>query len=361
MNLSTNLQRLLILGLSGPIVALNVWLLSQVYRYFEPIISLFAIAAMLAFLLNYLVQAFQRARLSRIQAATVVLAMTSAVLVVLLVLFVPLLVEQTNQLLGRIPDWLAASQTNLRAWERWAIERNFPVNIRDLGDRLVTQLETQLEALLKQTLSLAVATLSGLINTILVLVLTFYMLLYGDRLWYGLINLIPARIGLPLSESLRLNFHKFFICQILLAAFMTLTLLPYFLGRNVPFAVLFALVIGLAELVPLVGASLGIGLVCLLLALQNMGLAIEIAIVAVLLQQVRDNILAPRMMGNFTGLNPIWIFVALLAGLQIAGFLGIIVAVPIAGTIKSTIDAVYHLNPNQMHAKEELPEKSTQE
>jgi len=42
---------------------------------------------------------------------------------------------------------------------------------------------------------------------------------------------------------------------------------------------------------------------------------------AVFMQQIKDN-LAPRLMGNFTGLNPIWIFIALLMGAQIAGFLG---------------------------------------
>jgi len=40
------------------------------------------------------------------------------------------------------------------------------------------------------------------------------------------------------------------------------------------------------------------------------------------MQQIKDNLLAPRLMGNFTGLNPIWIFIALLMGAQIAGFLG---------------------------------------
>jgi len=43
---------------------------------------------------------------------------------------------------------------------------------------------------------------------------------------------------------------------------------------------------------------------------------------AIFMQQIKDNLLAPRLMGNFTGLNPIWIFIALLMGAQIAGFLG---------------------------------------
>ena len=52
-------------------------------------------------------------------------------------------------------------------------------------------------------------------------------------------------------------------------------------------------------------------------------------------------------MGNFTGLNPIWIFVALLIGAEIAGFLGALVAVPVAGTIKGTSDYI-RAQPNKV-------------
>ena len=121
---------------------------------------------------------------------------------------------------------------------------------------------------------------------------------------------------------------------------MVVTLTPMFLALKVPFALLFALLIGLTELIPFIGATLGIGLVTILVLFQNWWLAIQVAMVAIFMQQIKDNVLAPRVMGNFTGLNPIWIFIALLMGVQIAGLLGAIISVPIAGTIKGTIDAI---------------------
>ncbi|MDP8966639.1 MAG: AI-2E family transporter, partial [Cyanobacteriota bacterium] len=69
-------------------------------------------------------------------------------------------------------------------------------------------------------------------------------------------------------------------------------------------------------------------------------LAIRVVTAAIFMQQIKDNLLAPRLMGEFIGLNPILIFIALLIGAKIAGVLGVIVAVPIAGTIKGTIDAI---------------------
>jgi predicted PurR-regulated permease PerM len=344
MHRSPHLQRLLVLGLSGPIVALNIWLLTQVFRYFEHLITLLVTAAILAFLLNYLVQFFERAQITRTQAVIVVLFITCALLVILGGTLVPIVIQQTTQLLEKIPTWLEASLQKMQTLDTWAKARNLPLDIRGFSDRINTQLESQIQTLASQALGFALGTLSGVVDSVLVLVLAFYMLLYGGRLWQGLVNLLPPQLGVPLSQSLRLNFQNFFISQLLLAVIMAIALVPVFIWMRVPFALLFALLIGIAELIPFIGATLGISLVSALVMLQDLGLGVQVAIAATILQQIRDNILAPRMMGGFTGLNPIWIFIALLMGLQIAGFLGVVVAVPIAGTIKDTLDAIREIN-----------------
>ena len=333
-----NLQRLIIFGLSGPIAALNIWLISQVFRYFEHLVTVVTVAAILAFLLNYPVKWFERLRIGRTKAIILVLLITVALLVLFAITVVPSLVSQTTQLLEKIPDWLRTSQTNLAAFDNWAKVRNFPLDLKDFGGRLASQIENQLQGVAAQALGLALGTLSGVVDGVLIIVLAFYMLLYGDRLWRGLIRLLPQRVGEPFSRSLQLNFHNFFLSQFVLALFMVIGLIPIFLWLRVPFALLFALLIGIAELIPFIGAALGIGLVTILVMFQNFWLAVWVAIAATTLQQIRDNLIAPKIMGDFTGLNPIWIFIALLMGLQIAGLLGVFVAVPLAGTIKGTID-----------------------
>jgi len=211
------------------------------------------------------------------------------------------------------------------------------------------------QVLATQVVGFALGTLSGLLDTVLVFVLAFYMLLYGKSLWQGTVNLLPPQIGLPFSESLRLNFQNFFISQLLLGLFMVATLTPIFLTLQVPFALLFALLIGIAELIPFIGATLGIGLVTILVMLNSFWLAIRVAIAAIVMQQIKDNLLAPRLMGEFIGLNPILIFIALLVGGQIAGVLGVIIAVPVAGTIKGTIDAIRLLSQISVVATETVP------
>ncbi|MBD2359787.1 AI-2E family transporter [Anabaena minutissima FACHB-250] len=340
MRRSAYLQSLLFYGLSGPIVALNVWLLSVLFGYFQHPITILSFAAILAFLLNYPVKFFEQARITRTQAVIIVLLFTLTLFGILGVTLVPIVIDQTIQLLNKIPDWLTASQANLAQLETFAKQRQLRVDLRVLSNQINASIQNVVQQLASGAVGVAGTLLSGLLNFVLVVVLAFYMLLYGDRVWYGLINLLPSKFRIPFAKSLHLNFQNFFLSQILLGLFMVVVLTPIFLILKVPFALLFAILIGISELIPFIGAALGIGTVTLLVLLQNWWLAVQVALAAIIMQQIKDNLLAPKLLGNFIGLNPIWIFVAILMGYEIAGLLGTLVAVPIAGTIKGTFDAM---------------------
>ncbi len=340
MHRSADFRRLLFWGLSGPLLALNVWILAQVFSYFQQMITVVVIATLLAFLLNYPVRFLVRFYKSRSQAVIVVLLLTLTLLLILGITLGPIVINQTADLLKNIPAWLVASNKNLDQLNHWAREHRLPLDFKSFSERLNTRIESQVQVLATQVVGFALGTLSGLLDTVLVIVLAFYMLLYGGKLWQSLVSLLPPKIGLPFSQSLRLNFQNFFISQLLLGLFMFGTLTPIFVILNVPFPLVFALLIGVGELIPFIGATLGIGLVTILVMLNSFWLAIRVAIAAMIMQQIKDNLLAPRLMGEFIGLNPLLIFIALLMGAKIAGPLGVIVAVPVAGTIKGTIDAI---------------------
>ena len=337
---SPNFQNLLIIGLGFPVIGLNLWVLSQIFRYFEHPIVILTVAALIAFLLNYPVKILERLHFRRTPAIVCVLLITVALLSILGVTVVPSALEQTTQLVQQVPEWIRASNENINAWEEWGKLKGLPVDLNVLRTQINTKIDTQLQEIGAQILGLAVGTLSGVLDTLSIVVLSVYMLLYGNRLWMGIVELLPQRIGTPLSTSLRLNFQNFFISQLLLGAFMASTLTPTFFFLKVPFGLSFAILIGFSELIPFVGASLGIGLVTLLIMLKNLGLGVSVLIASIIMQQIKDNLLAPRLMGEFIGLNPIAILICLLIGGQIAGLLGIVVAVPIVGTIKGTIDLI---------------------
>lgn len=329
-------RRYLLLGFSGPVIVLNLWLLGLVFHYFEQLITILVTAAILSLLLNYLVQLFERVRLSRLQAVLMVLFITLVALVLMGLTLIPMVLQQATQLLEGLPEWLNDASTRLLWLERLSQNRMLPFRL----DQLTAQAEQQIQTLLGLLPGLAVGTLGKLFDTVLIVVLAFYMLLYGGQLWQGLMGLLPPPLGQALSTSLRLNFQRFFISQLLLGLFMVVVLIPIFLVLQVNFGLLFALIIGGFNLIPFIGAALGIGLVVLLALTQGPWLALQVAIAALVVQQIKDNLLTPKLLGNAFGLNPLWIFIALLIGARVAGLLGVLLSIPVAGSIKSTGEAM---------------------
>jgi predicted PurR-regulated permease PerM len=112
-----------------------------------------------------------------------------------------------------------------------------------------------------------------------------------------------------------------------------------FLILQVPFGLLFGLTIGFMALVPF-GGTVGIILVTLLVALRDIGLGLKVLLASVLVQQILENLVGPRVLGKVTGLNPVWVLIAILSGARVGGLLGVVVAVPIAVVIKSALQSI---------------------
>ncbi|EFA72655.1 Protein of unknown function UPF0118 [Raphidiopsis brookii D9] len=189
---------------------MNVWLLSLLFHYFQHPITILSIAAILAFLLNYPVQLLEKARITRTYSVIIVLVITLTLLVILGFTLVPMLVEQTTQLLRNIPDWVTSSQENLSKLQVLARQKRLHIDFSVVSSQINASVQNILQQIASGAVGFAGTLLSALLNIVLVVVLAFYMLIYGDRLWSGLINQLPSYIGLPLSKSLQLNFHNFF-------------------------------------------------------------------------------------------------------------------------------------------------------
>ena len=347
-------RRYLILSLSGPLLFLNIWLLGQIFGYFQQVITIVTLAAILALLLNYLVDWLEYIHLRRVQAVVLVALLMVTLLIVTGLTVIPTVIDQATQLLKVLPDVLKDGTSQVMSLNQWA---DNPYVVLDLN-QITEQVGTLIQRLLELLPALAIDTIGRLFDMIIVIVLAFYMLLYGQKMWQGLVKLLPANLGPALSVSLQFNFQQFFISQLLLAAFMLVALIPVFELLRVKFSLLLALTIAISQLIPFIGATLGIGLVTLLVMLQGFWLAVQVAIAAILLQQIKDNLIAPKLLGDFIGLSPIWVFIALLIGARVAGLLGLLLAIPIAGTIKSTVEHMQAMETAHTVSQFGLPAES---
>jgi predicted PurR-regulated permease PerM len=327
------------IALALPLLVLNVWAASTAFNYFNSLLVIVIAASLLAFLLNYPVNLLQIKGSNRERASIVVFLLSVSILLGLGVTLVPLALQQAQQLVLSLPKWIDSGKQQLLLFNMQLEGMGFPLNLDTLTEQLVDRLKSQLQSITEQALSLALFTVTSLIDSLLTLVLTFYLLQHGDELWESLISWLPGKFRAPFSQTLRQSFEKFFLGQFILATTLGSSLTLAFLWLRVPFGLLFGLTIGTIALVPF-GGSVGIALVTLLVALRDIWLGVKVLAAAVLVQQIIENIVAPRVLGSITGLNPVWVFISILTGARVGGLLGVIIAVPTAVVIKTALEAI---------------------
>ena len=335
----TPFARFLAIALFAPLIVLNALAVSLIFDYFHSLIVILMAASLLAFLLNYPVSWMEHQGARREQVAILVFLVALSILLALGVTLVPLVLTQAQQLVARLPEWIDSGRYQLMVLNGWAENQGLPINLDALVDQINDRLKGQLQAIAGQVLNLAVVTVTSLLDFVLTMVLSFYLLQHGDQLWLSLVQWLPAQTRQPFSQTLRLSFQNFFIGQLIFATCMACALIPTFLWLKVPFGLLFGLTIGIMALVPY-GGTVGIILTIVLVALQDVWLGLRVLIAAEIVQQILDNLVAPRILGSVTGLNPVWILISVLTGARVGGLLGVIVAVPTAVVIKTALSAV---------------------
>lgn len=322
------------------LVLVTGWVTLTALRYVGELLSILITAGLIAFLLNYAVAILQ-AFLPRSIAAVLVYLLAGVVVVLIVLTLVPPVFIQARQLVVNLPSLLDSAQQQLAMFQAWSAEHNLPFDVRILASQFLSRVQNLSEAIASKGFGLVVGTFNWVLDLIFVLVISFYMLIDGERLWGGVTSVLAPKIREELTQSLKRNLQRFVSGQLLLGLFMAITLTPAFWALRVPFFLLFAVFIGFMEVIPFIGATLGIAAVTVVVAFIDWWLALQVLAVAIALQQIKDNLVAPRIMGNLTGLSPVIIFVSLLLGAQFGGFLGVILAIPLTGVVKSLAEIVF--------------------
>ncbi|MDX1976989.1 MAG: AI-2E family transporter [Pseudanabaenaceae cyanobacterium bins.68] len=342
------------LWLTFPLIVLNGWVALQVLQYFQPLASILMAASVIAFLLNYPVQALAARGVNRGNAVIFVFLLTVSVLVAVGVTLIPVLLEQLNEFAKRLPSWIESGNSQLLTLQAWADEQNLQLDLTGITSQLSGKFSGQLQSLTGKVLTFALDTLGSVVNLLLGLALMFYLLLRGNQIWSGIFQWFPLKIGSLIQTSLRQNILNYYIGQATLATLNGVTMTLAFFALEVPFGLLFGLGIGFMTLVPFGGAT-AVTVVTLLVTLENFWLGVKVLIATVIIDQIIGNVIAPRILGNLTGLNPAWILISLLVGVKVAGPLGLVVAVPVASSIKSTFDQLRSPKPESSEFEAVLP------
>ncbi|AUT01688.1 AI-2E family transporter [Nostoc sp. CENA543] len=309
------------------------WGIVQVLAYFSTVIVIFTLAAVVAFLLNYPVQWMQRF-LPHTVAVIIVFLLSLLILIGFTLTIGFAALSQGQQLLQQSPDFinfvislLERLQTLLQQW-------NLQVDFSAIEE----EIRNQALAGIAVGLGTAQRLLANLVDLILIAVVAFFMLLNGANLWNFFLKLFPEHLRSKITSSIQRNFLGFFWGRLILSVFFGVSTFIVFLILQVPYTLILATIAGVFDLIPGIGATLGISIVALIVLPQGIWVSIKVLVGCILLQQVEENLLMPRIMQGSLNINPVVMFFALLIGARVAGLLGVFLAVPVAGVIISLFE-----------------------
>lgn len=320
------LVRFLLLVASG-------WAIVQLLAYFEAVIVIFTFATILAFLLSYPVGWLRRFLPDGVAVGVVFLL--SIVIIGSLIITIGLTVlSQGQQLIDSITGVVNSLVPLLQRLEEFLRNRNLQIDLSFIQE----ELRNQALSTLVNSLAILQGLMTNFVTFILIAVVAFFMLLDGENLWNFIIRIVPKQRRHKFTNIIRRSFLGFFRGQLLLTAFLTSTTFVVFLVLKVPFALILSVIIGVVDIIPGIGATLAVSTVTLFVLSQGVWLALKVLIACIVLQQIQDNLIAPRIMQDALNLNPVVVFFALLIGARVAGLLGVFISIPIAGVIVSLFE-----------------------
>ncbi|MFN6465732.1 MAG: AI-2E family transporter [Nostoc sp. DedVER02] len=338
MNFSLNqLLKWLIFTLLFPLVFLNAWLAFLLVKNLQPVVTILILATLLAFVLNYPVTILQKQGVKRGYAVALVFISALIIIIALGITLVPIVLEQFNEMVKVLPQWIDSSEEKLQTLNAWFSSHKLNVNLSQLLTQVTDQLPNEFEFVTDKLLNIIRDTIDSVSDGLIIVVLTFYLLLDGPRIWEVIFKKLPGSFAQQVKQSIQQNFQNYLIGQVTLAFMMGASLTLLFLAFQVQFALLFGLGVGLLSLIPF-GDVVSLAVITFIIATHDFWLAAKILAVAVVIDQLIDQAIAPRLLGKFTGLRPIWVLISLLVGTNVAGVLGLLIAVPVAGFIKDAAD-----------------------
>jgi predicted PurR-regulated permease PerM len=316
------------------VFVLMLWLLSE-------ILLPFVAGAAIAYLLTPITDRIERLGVNRLAAALLIITLVVMAIVVLILLVAPILGGQLASFIDNIPGYVTKLQSLLsdpsRPWVQKVLGAGFSAD-KSIGD-LVTQGVSWITTFLKSLWSGGRALVSLFSLVVVTPVVAFY-LIYD---WHRMIRSADGWVPVQQRETVRQLAREIdaaiagfvrgqtAVCLIL-GSFYALALTVT--GLN--FGLLIGLISGLITFIPYVGSMTGLVLSVAVAVAQFWPDYYSIlTVLGIFLfgQAVEGNVLSPKLVGESVGLHPVWLIFALLAFGYLFGFVGLLVAVPLAATI----------------------------
>lgn len=346
------------------LVATLIFVCTQIGFVFKPIgifvSTLFApvlIAGFLFYALNPLVNLltkihYKRFRIGRTLAVTIVFVLLIGLIGLSVSYLVPRVTYQVEQLVLKTPAYLKEVQVYLTDLAKDAKPPSWAENI-DFS-KYIKNIENSLNGILKGfmgSFTSGIGSMVGAITSITVTIITvpfvlFYMLKDGPKLLPTIKKMLPesrAEVIGDLLTKMSDTIAKYISGQVIECLFVgTFSAIGYGLV-GIPYALLIGIFAGITNIIPYIGPYIGLIPAIFVAFSMSFKTVVLVIIVCIVVQQIDGNLVYPNVIGKSLNIHPLTIIMILLAAGNIAGLLGMILAIPLYAVTKVVIIYIYDI------------------
>jgi predicted PurR-regulated permease PerM len=325
------------------VVALCFWLL---YRFNQVFFILF-IAIVIGTVIRPAVSWLYRRGLPRIAGVILVYLLVLALLISFMLLLVPMIVEQGTTIAAAVPGYYQSLRVWLVNYPNQSIVRIsefLPATLPSLQP--IHQTTQQMLASAGQALGYVSVVANAIFIAIVILILAYHWTLDGPRIIQSLLPLVSKDQRQGISElisAMETKISSYLAGQGVLCLVVGSMALVAYMLIGLPNALVLALVAGVFEAVPMIGPLLGAipaGLIALSIGPSKL---IWVIVATIVIQQIENSLLVPRVMRKAVGINPFVSLLSLFAFSSLFGIAGALMAIPMAAIIQLLLDHfVFH-------------------
>ena len=305
------------------------------------------VSAFLAVALNPAVGALQRRGIHRRgAAAAVVYVLMLAIIAGLGALLIPTLVNQVNDLVDAAPGYVQ-DLTHGRG-PLGFLETKYHV-VERVQDAVKGNGSGRLAGGATAALDVTRSVITFVAGVVTIAFMTFFMLLEGEAWKDRFVALLPAKAqprAQHMASEIARTIGGYVSGNLFISVIAGFSVTIVLLVAGVPFALALGLLVAILDLIPLAGATLGAIIVTLVALTHSLTAALIVLGFFIVYQQLENHLLQPIVYGRTVQLSPLAILVSVLVGAEVAGVIGALGAIPVAGTIQIVIsDWLQHRRP----------------
>ena len=318
------------------LVSVSVAILFSMFWFLPSVAMVIFLSLLLTVLLNPVIDKLVKRRVPRGLASAVVLGVFITLLTYLLIALSQTFIPNLMNFITDLPS-MANDIKNLQIF-------NFFNEFNQELDALLKNFATFSMSALKSSLDIILNLFSKILDLIIILFVTFYLLKDGKEIKLYLASLFPNKDKIRIINLFNqiISALLYYIRGQLLVCMITgLCVFTYFSLMDIPYASVFAVLSAVGEFIPVVGPTIASAAGSMIAATQSLACGIQTLIFYLILTQLNHNIVYPYLIGKSLNLHPVAIMLGILLGGQLLGALGMFLAVPCMVIIKIVIEDVF--------------------